>query len=162
MGYKPGKKVYHMQFEDFPGLEVNAHGTSLGKLMHISSLNLNLNEADEEKRMEVFTFFAGQLVSWNVEHPALENPEPDGSGGFICFHCKQPEGAPMSCDVMSLMCLELDFIMRIIIGWISSIARVSFPKEMSSNSGGNGIPEEVMRMLAQHQNLSPLPTPNLS
>lgn len=161
MGYKPGKKLYHLTFADFEGLEVSAHGTSLGKLIHLSSLNLNLNEQDEAKRLEVFDFFAGILVAWNIEHPALEEAEDDGNGGKVCARCKLPEGAPMPCTVQSLMCLELDFIMRIIIGWMGAIARVSLPKELSLSDGGMNI-EQAMMKLAQHQNLSTLPMPNLS
>ena len=167
MGYKPIKKLYNLQFEDFPGLEVAATGTSLGKLMHLSSLRVNMNEEDEEKRMEVFKFFAGQLVKWNIDHPEIENldelKEVPTAGGsmMVCAQCAVQPGAPMPCTVESLMCLELSFIMKIIFGWMGAIARVSVPKELSLSDGGKNIEEAMMR-LVQHQNLSTLPTPNLS
>lgn len=162
MGYQPGKKLYNLQFEDFPGLEVSASSTSLGKLMHISSLPLDLNQQDEAKRMEIFNFFAERLVRWNIEHPALEEVAPEELDGIkVCARCSLPEGAPMPCTATSLLCLELDFVMRIIIGWTTAIARVSVPKELLLNDGGRNIEEAMMR-LVQHQNLSTLPTPNLS
>lgn len=167
MGYQPSKKLYNLMFEDFPGLEVVAAGTSLGKLMHLSSLDIQINEPDEEKRMYVFKFFAGQLVKWNVDHPEIDTLDdleevPEGEGSkMVCRLCKCMPGAPMPCTVASLLCLELSFIMRIIFGWMSAIARVSVPKELSLSAGGNNIEEAMMR-LVQHQNLSTLPTPNLS
>lgn len=160
MGYQPSRKLYNLQFEDYPGLEVSAAGTSLGRLMHLSSLNVQINEQDEEKRMEVFKFFAGQLVSWNMEHPTLEETEVI-EGETVCANCNVAEGAPMPCTLESLLCLELSFIMKIIFGWMSAIARVSIPKELTLSDGGKNIEEAMMR-LVQHQNLSTLPTPNLS
>ena len=162
MGYQPGKKLYNLQFEDFPGLEVAATGTSLGKLMHVSTTPLDLNQQDEEKRMEIFNFFAERLVKWNIEHPALEEIASEELDGIkVCAHCLLPEGAPMPCTATSLLCLELDFVMRIIFGWVGAISRVSIPKELLLNGGGRNIEEEMMK-LVQHQNLSTLPTPNLS
>lgn len=167
MGYQPTRKLYNLQFEDFPGLEVAAKGTSLGKLMHLASLNLQINEPDEAKRMEVFEIFAGQLVSWNIDHPEIDNlddlTEVPTAGGsmMVCSQCKVQPGAPMPCTLESLLCLELDFIMKIIVGWMGAIARVSVPKELNLSNGGSNIEEAMMR-LVQHQNLSTLPTPNLS
>lgn len=168
MGYQPGRKLYNLKFEDFPGLEVAAAGTSLGKLMYISSLNVNMNEPDEAKRMEVFKFFAGQLVSWNMDHPEIDNLDeleeiPIATGGsmMVCRLCKVQPGGPMPCTVESLLCLELSFIMKIIFGWMGAIARVSVPKELSLSDGGKNI-EDMMMKLVQHQNLQTLPTPNFS
>lgn len=167
MGYQPSSKVYSLEFVDFPGLEVIASGTSLGKLLSLSDLKLDLNNMEEGKRLEVFNFFASRLVSWNMEHPEIDDlgeleEVPSGDGSMmVCRHCKVQPGAEMPCTVTSLLCLELSFIMRIIIGWMSAIANVSIPKELSLSDGGRSIEEQVMK-LAQHQNLSTLPMPNLS
>lgn len=160
MGYKPQPKVYELAFTDYPGLEIQATSTALGKLLQLGQLNLKLDEQDEEKRMRVFNMFSSVLVSWNVEHPTLtedsKNPE-----NMTCAECGLLEGEPMPCTVQSLMCLELSFIMSIIFGWMAAISRASVPKELSLSNGVNNS-EELMRQLAQHQNLSPLPMPNLS
>lgn len=161
MGYKPTKKVYELRFTDFPGLEIDAVSTSLGKLMQIGQLNVQINDPDPAKRLELFSAFADCMVRWNIEHPALsdENKQPDS---MACAACGLAEDEPMPCTVTSLQCLDLDFIMPLIFGWIATISRVSFPKELSLNSGALNIPEEVMNKLAQHPNLSTLPTPNFS
>lgn len=156
MGYKPGKKEYELNFTDFPGLEITATSTALGRLMHLGTLNIQLNDPDETKRMELFTTFVNCLVSWNIEHPALK------PGDEVCPECGLAEDAPMPCNITSLMCLDLEFIMPIMFGWMMTISRVSVPKELSLSDGGRNIQEALMRQLAQHQNLMTLPTPNLS
>jgi hypothetical protein len=112
--------------------------------------------------MELFNTFAACVVRWNIEHPELVNPEQAEGHPPICFNCKLEEGAPMPCEVMSLLCLDLDFIMPIMFGWMAAISRISVPKELSLSDGGRHIQEELMKQLGQHQNLSTLPTPNLS
>jgi hypothetical protein len=156
MGYKPVKKVYQLAFTDFPGLEIDAVSTSLGKLMRVGELNIKIDEPDEEKRMEMFNTFAACIVNWNMEHPAL--PE----GAEVCANCGLVEDTPMPCTVKHLLCLDLDFIMPIMFGWIATISRVSVPKELSLSDGGRNIPEEVMKLLGQHPNLSTLPAQSSS
>jgi hypothetical protein len=159
MGYKPTRKVYDIQFTDYPGLEIKATSTSLGKLMQLSDMQLNLNEPDAEKRLEVFTVFAGCIVSWNMEHPELteDNKQPDS---MCCKDCGLMEGIALPATVQGMMCLELGFMMSLIFGWMAAISRVNVPKELSLSNGGNDIPGEVMRLLGQHPNLSTLPMPS--
>lgn len=159
MGYKPTKKIYQLSFTDFPGLEVDATSTSLGKLMHLGTLNIQLNETDESKRMELFTEFAACLVRWNIEHPAVTAKQADS---MACANCGLVEDVPMPVSLQSLLCLDLDFIMPIIFGWMMAIARVNVPKELSLSDGGRRIQEDLMRQLGQHQNLTTLPQPNFS
>jgi len=156
MGYKPTKKVYELNFTDFPGLEISATSCALGKLMHLGTLNIRMDEQDEDKKMELFNTFAACLMSWNMEHPALND------GDEVCLACGLAEDAPMPCTVDSLLCLDLDFIMPILFGWMAAVSRISVPKGLSLSDGGRNIQEEAMRLLGQHQNLSTLPTPNLS
>lgn len=158
MGYKPTKKVYQLSFTDFPGLEIDAVSTSLGRLMHLGTLNIRMDEPDEEKKMELFKTFAGCLVRWNIEHPEIADPNEDGT----CPRCGLLEGIAMPCTVQSLMCLDLDFIMPLLFGWMATVSRVSVPKDLSLSDGGKNIQEGVMKMLGQHPNLSTLPTQNLS
>jgi hypothetical protein len=156
MGYKPTKKVYELSFTDFPGLEIDAVSTSLGKLMRVGELNVRIDEPDQEKRMELFSIFTGCIARWNMEHPALPQ------GVDRCANCNLVEDDPMPVNVTSLLCLDLDFIMPIIFGWVATISRVSVPKELSLSDGGRSIPEEVMKLLGQHPNLSTLPAQSSS
>lgn len=161
MGYKPNNKIYNLSFTDYPGLEIRAKGTSIGKLQWMQEQRVNLNEEDEAKKLAVFTFFANRIVSWNIEHPEVD-PEDKNTDG-ACIHCGQSEDDPMVPSVQSLMCLDLGFVMGIIFGWMAAVARVSVPKGMSLNDGGQNSPEELlMRQLASLQNPTTLPTPNLS
>lgn len=161
MGYKPQRKVYDLEFTDYPGLEIQATSTSLGKLMHLSEMKLNLNEPDVKKRLEVFGVFAGCVIAWNMEHPELteDNRQPDS---MCCKDCGLIEGIALPPTVQGMMCLELGFMMSLIFGWMAAISRVNVPKELSLSNGGSNIQEELMRQLAAHQNLSTLPQPNFS
>jgi len=161
MGYKPQRKIYELEFTDYPGLEIKATSTSLGKLMHLSDMKLNLNEPDAAKRLEVFSVFSGCVVEWNMEHPELteDNKQPDS---MQCKDCALVEGDPLPSTVKGMMCLELGFMMSLIFGWMTAVSRVSVPKELSLSDGGRNIQEELMKQLGQHQNLSTLPMPNLS
>lgn len=159
MGYKPQRKIYDLVFADYPGLEIKATSTSLGKLMELSEMKLNLNEPDAEKRLEVFTVFAACVVEWNMEHPELteDNKQPDS---MCCKDCGLLEGIALPATVKGMMCLELGFMMSLIFGWMAAVSRVSVPKELSLSDGGKNIQEELMKQLGQHPNLSTLLTPN--
>ena len=161
MGYKPQRKIYDLEYADYPGLEIKATSTSLGKLMHLSEMKLDLNESDPEKRLEVFGVFAGCVMTWNMEHPELteDNKQLDS---MQCKDCGLVEGDPVPPTVQGMMCLELGFMMSLIFGWMAAVSRVNVPKELSLSDGGRNIQEEMMRQLAQHQNLSTLPTPSFS
>jgi hypothetical protein len=160
MGYKPVKKLFALEFTDFPGLEVNCTSTSLGKLMHIAKLDVKLNEVDEEKKMEVFNFFAANIHSWNVVHPELDVEASNvDSDTPKCSSCGLAEDDPLPPTVAGLMCLDLDFVMVIIFGWMAATSRVSGPKGLSL-SDGEKITETMMKKLEQLQ--SPLTSPMLS
>lgn len=148
MGYKPQHKVYNLEFVDYPGLEVTARSAPLGELSAAYDLNIKINEPDKTKRLEAFAFFADRLVSWNLEHPEVSNSTNDP----VCAACGLQEDNPMPPTVDSMMCLEIDLIMAIIIGWINTISKVSLPKGMSSNNGEMSIPEELAKKLEMLQN----------
>ncbi len=152
MSYKPVRKLYELEFEDYPGLAVVARSASLGALQKSYGLDINMQEQDEEKRLAVFAFFAKRLVSWNLTHPETD----DGA----CEQCGLEEDSAMPPTMQSLLCLELDMVMAIIFGWINTISRVSLPKGMSTNDGEKNIHEEVMKKLEMLQNPVKLPTPS--
>lgn len=155
MGYKPLGKIYNLEFADFPGLEVSAKACTLAELTYVSQLTPDVREKDPEKRLELFHFFVGKLLSWNIEHPETNTP------GGACANCGLTEGQPMPTTVDSVLCLELSLVMAIIVGWVLAQARVSVPKELNLNSGGNDtLTENVMKELEKLQNPPTLPQPN--
>ena len=76
MGFKPQVKLYNLEFNDYPGLEIYARGASLGRLLELGQIELAPN-MNEELRDQVFGFFATRIAQWNMEHPEIE-PLPDG------------------------------------------------------------------------------------
>lgn len=157
MGYRPEKKIYNLVFADREGLEVKTRSATLGEVEKVSAMSMNIHEKDEAKRLEVFAFFSKKLISWNVEHPELDDEEAE-----TCTECGLLVGAPLPTTVQSMKCLELDMIVDIIKGWVFAVGRVSIPKELSSKNGGSNIPEEVMKQLDALQSPGTLPTPNFS
>lgn len=156
-GYKPQRKIYNLEFVDYPGLEITTRSAPLGELSAAYDLNIKLNEPDKDKRLEAFKFFADRLISWNLDHPEVSNKAVTYPA---CAACGLKEDDPMPPTVDSMMCLELDMIMAIIMGWINTIAKVSVPKAMNSNDGGTTIPEELAKQLEALQNLGISPMPN--
>lgn len=156
MGYKPVRKLYELTFVDYPGLKVTARSAPLGELSAAYDMNVKINEPDKEKRLESFKFFADRLIEWNLIHPEV-NKTSDNDRYPACGACGLLEDDDMPPTVDSMMCLEIDMIMAIIIGWINTIAKVSIPKGQSFNDGGTNIPEEAMKLLEQMQSPVPLP-----
>lgn len=168
MGYKPVKQHYRISFEDRPGLEVTAKSVPLGKMNYISTLKVDHQEADEAKRMELFSVLTQYIVSWNIDHP---EPDEFVENTLNCAMCGLKEDDPLPVAVKNMQCLEIELVSAILSGWMFAIARASIPKEMRSNSGGmngpsiplsDGMTEETTRLLERLQNPVTLPTPNLS
>lgn len=148
MGYKPQQKHYVLEFVDYPGLEIEAKGTSIGKLVELAKYQVPHIGGTGATKFEVFDFFADRIIRWNIEHPPLEGR------AVICSVCALKEGEPMPSSSASLMCLELDFVMRIIYGWMETVGRVSAPKDLNSSNGENAVQEAAMKELGNLQ--SPL------
>lgn len=143
MSYRPSRKTYNLVFEDFPGLEVTALSASLKEIDSVETLNQDTTRPEKERRMVLFQLFADKLVSWNMEHPDTGEALPPTLAGILE--------------------LDLDFIMPIIIGWVTTITRASLPKGMNSSNGVNdSLSEEAMKLLATMQNPVKLPEPNFT
>lgn len=159
MGYKPTSPQYKVVFTDKPGLEIYCKGTSMGKLLQLQGMRLNLNEADSDKQQAAFKFFASRIVRWTMEHPDVEDDDSTEDGA--CVLCGLMPGDPLPPTVKGLMCLEISEVMGIIFGYMSAVAQVNPGKGQSGNGGENNIQEEVMRQLGELQSpLTSLP-PNL-
>lgn len=167
MGYKPQGKLYELAFENHEGLEVTCKGATLGEIDKVRKLEPKMNEPDEAKRMAMFTFFEKKLVSWNVDHPAPDELDEND----CCAACGLHEDMLLPCNVRSMQCLELNFVMEIIIGWVFAVARVPIPKALNSSNGGttgqgsplpDGLTEQIMRELETLQSPMKLPEPNFT
>lgn len=153
MGYKPTRKNFLLEFVDHPGLEVHCRSTSLGELMDIAKMRLNIQTLTDEDKLSVFGTFTDCVESWNIDHPAIKG------GAEVCPRCELPEDAPVPRTIDGMMCLDLDFIMTIIFGWVSAQARVSAPKGLNFNNGEMN-PEDLLSQIGQQA--SPLTSPMLS
>lgn len=171
MGFKPVKKLLDLEFVDYPGLEIRARSASIAEIKEAQELNIDVGKKDiaDEERLEAFTFFEKKIVTWNLEHPELdESSEEDPER---CKFCGLKEDEPMPPTVKSMMCLDFSLMLAIVFGYIQTVARVAVPKGMSlpngvSNGLGNvpmdGVESETMQKLATLQSPGTLPTPNLS
>lgn len=163
MGYKPEKKYYQLNFADYPGLEVHAKGTSLGKLVELQSMDINLAIKNDTEKMKLFTYFSTRIITWNVEHPEIDEPVKNDYHQWVCPQCNLAEGDPLPTSVDGLKCLELGFVMSLITGWMQGITRVAVPKSLSFNDGEmNSQLESLMNQIENNQNQQTLPTPNFS
>lgn len=169
MGYKPKSKLYDLEFENHQGLAVLCKGATLGELDKIRQLEPNMNEPDEAKRLAIFRFFARKVVTWNVVHP--EVTEPSEADESICARCGLTEDMDLPISVQSMQCLELAFIMEIIIGWVFAVARVPVPKGLNSSNGAmtgqgsflpDGLVDSITSQLENLQNPMPLPALNFT
>lgn len=152
MGYKPARRTFLLEFIDHPGLEVRCVSTSLGELLDIAKMRLNIQTMTDEEKLSVFGKFTECIDSWNIEHPHVP-------GGSACPRCELNEDDPLPTSMDGLMCLDFDFVMTIIFGWVSAQARVAAPKGLSFNNGEMN-PEDLIASLGQQA--SPLTSPMLS
>lgn len=152
MGYKPQRNTYALSFADRPGLEISMRSTSLGNLQKIMttdrSVLMNNDAADE-----FFQKIVELIVSWNLVHPETHQ---------ACRICGLNEDQEMPISVDSLKCLDIEMVMEIVNAWGTAVIQVSMGKGMSSKNGEVNFPEELMKMLAEQQNPTKLPTPNFS
>ena len=152
MGYKPVKKRYNIAFVQYEGLEMVCKGTTMGKLIDIAQQSPRLEEPDENKRMELFSFFTSRIISWNLVHPA---PDDDSD---VCA-CGLAEDDELPVTVEGMRCLEFDFLMQLFYGYVTAISTVS-PEKKTSLNAGERIQTDLTTRLASLQ--SPLPSPTLS
>jgi hypothetical protein len=163
-GYKPTGKKYNVTYRQYPGLTITAKGTTIGKLQKLMSLKMTVNEENKEKVDYVFRFFVGRVMTWNLVHPEIDFEDEGTQEAYdrahdemvepVCPVCGMTEGQPLPTTVEALYCLELEFILSLIFGWMAVIASVSDPKEPNSNSGEMTIhTQELMTRLAEMQSL---------
>lgn len=125
MGYRREPTIYHLTFEEHPGLEVFARSVSIEEYLSIAKLADQMTtKPGEEQIKELFTWFAKRLVKWNVE---------------------DEDGKPVPPTVKSLMGEELGFAMKLVMAWVNKVVGVSAPLPTASVAGASSPdPMEAM------------------
>jgi hypothetical protein len=80
MGYKP--TVYNLVFDDLDGLEVRAHGTSVGQVKKFMTFKEGGRSAEQVE--ELIAAFSKALISWNLEDDGGQ-PVPATAEGIDDF-----------------------------------------------------------------------------
>lgn len=156
-GYIPERKRYALTFEDHPGLEIVCKSASLGKMLSLAQQPLSLAQLTSEKQDEIFGFFVSRVITWNLQHPEVDN----ATDGGTCLACGLRKGELLPTEKIYLYCLDLEFVMPIVWSWMNAIIRVAGPKEKNTSNGTTNI-NTLIEQLGQMQSQETLPTPNLS
>ncbi len=125
MGYKPGRKVYFIKFdEDHPlhGLELRVKSIPMHRFVELSALadaakdGTSVSGEDANEQIDtLYAFFLDALVSWNVE---------------------DDDDNPVAMTVEALKeHLDFEFVVQVILAWMTEIASVAAPFGAGSNSG---------------------------
>jgi hypothetical protein len=139
MGYRPNRKVYVLDFEKHPGLEVRATSISTAGFLEFAELadktRGQVNDVDNIRTL--FGQFAEQLRSWNLE---------------------DDDGNPIPATLDGLLSQEFDFVFEIIDGWTDIMIGVSTPLAEPSQDGSQSLVESLpMEALSQNLENSPEP-----
>lgn len=144
MGYKPQRKTYTLEYTQYPGLVITAGSPELGKVLSPESFTINMTAADPATRIQAFKTFTDHVVTWNIEHP-------DTDDGNACPRCGLAPDQLMPTTVEMLSCLDVSFVIDILMGWVTTVSRVSLPKGLSMTDGTTDI-GTLMRQLGELQN----------
>jgi hypothetical protein len=154
--YKPGRKIYQLVFEDFPGMEVHVSAMSLGELFDSETTTSDISKLSAKDLQTRLQLLADHIVVWNLVHPDIpKNAE-------VCPRCGLAAEMPLPTAVTYMTCLDNEIIMAILWGWISRISQVAGPKGGNLPPGNNEMMSEMMRRLGELQNQLTLPVPNFS
>lgn len=135
MGFRKEPTLYKLKFEDpqYNGLEVIAKSLPLGDFLEFNKMSAevtveNANSPEMVKKSGMmFTLFAANLVSWNLED---EN------------------GKPVPSTYKGVVSQEMGFILDIIKAWMDAVADVPKHSKNGSNSGGTSrVPSLPMATL---------------
>jgi hypothetical protein len=116
VGYRRQPTIYHLTFEDYPGLEVFAKSVSVEEYLAVAKLaDAMTSKPGEEQVKELFGWFAKRLVKWNLE---------------------EEDGKPVPATLKGLLGEELLFGYRIVMSWVNQVVGVSAPLRSASGGGG--------------------------
>ncbi|MFZ3473086.1 hypothetical protein ACODT3_10870 [Streptomyces sp. 4.24] len=122
MGYKPKRKIYHLDFEgtDFEGLQVSIRGLNTGQYLDLFEAKAEAEAGGETSRL--LTIMASRLVAWNVED--------DGD-------------MPVPATLDGIKTQDLDFNLAIVNSWTTAMAGVPAPLAPSSPAGEPSLVESI-------------------
>jgi hypothetical protein len=114
MGFKPARKVYTLQFEQYDGLEVKATSVSTGAFLEIAAL-ADQAKVDIKFMKKLFQSFAEQsLRSWNLEND---------------------DDTPIPATLEGLLSQDFEFVFEIIDAWMDTMVGVTEDLKAQSSSG---------------------------
>lgn len=144
-GFKPNRTVYKLDFAEteYAGLEVVTRAVTVDELRDILALTAGLDGKDPgaapaKQADELFTRFAGVLVSWNVI---------------------TDDDKPVPATREGLGTLEFPFIMSVIKTWIMEMSEAPGPLPGSSPSGATSE-EAALDLASSSRNLRSSSTPS--
>lgn len=114
-GFRRKRKIYHIEFDDYPGLYIKARSINTGEFMDVSDMRETVDK-DPAAMRKMFEFFAAQIVEWNLE---------------------DEDGTPFPPTLESLLDQEFDFVQDLVKGWMDAIAGVSAPLAANSPDGAS-------------------------
>jgi hypothetical protein len=136
-GYRRARNILKLRFEEeeFNGLEVMMKPVDVGMYLNIAHLakivGSQVRPEDMDRLNDLFVAFADHLISWNLE---------------------EEDGTPVPATFEGVKSYEIDFMLRIIGAWLSTVGGVPRPLGKASPNGESS-PELSIPMEA----LSPSP-----
>jgi hypothetical protein len=130
VGFEAPQKAYRLNFAetDLAGLEVTAGSLPLGEFLKVSELAATKDDPQgaAASAAQLFATFAGSLMSWNLTR----------------------DGEPVPATYEGILGQDLDFMMKIVLAWVSAMADVDTPLLNGSNSGADSALEHSIPMAA--------------
>lgn len=137
--YRAKRKIYTLQFEDHEGLEVRAHGVSMGKLFQVADQAEAAREgAGFGETRELVDLFVASLVAWNLAD-------------------EEGQDTPLTSE--GLLSHETDLVLATVLAWFDAMVSISSPLGRRSTAGST-FPVASIPMEIPSPNLKRSPTPN--
>lgn len=130
MGFRKEATHFKLNFEDpdLKGLEVTTKSLSVKELMNLARMQATIDPAKGDvdqldEAASIYQFLADSLVEWNLE---TEN------------------GDPVPANYDGIMSQETDFISKIVVAWMTTVAGV--PKDSNETSSASETSEASIPM----------------
>ena len=113
-GYRRSRRVYELEFKEYPGLTVMAESVSVGKLLRVMRLADEISSSPTEDQVrELFGTFADRVRSWTL---------------------LDEDGEPIPPGLDSLLDEDFDFALTLVLAWVQAISSVSTPLTTTSGT----------------------------
>lgn len=133
-GYKRERKIFVLEFEQYPGLVIRARTVSTGSMITMRGLMSAVDAADPESFIPVYEEFAKHILSWNIDE-LDDNEEPTG------------ETVPITIE--GFLSMDFEFNLDILNAWMTAVSGVTDDLKADSPDGEKldlaaSIPMEVL------------------